>query len=441
MRSSAADTERMSAVKGLDRSTPVVTPGLEAPSPSSEKPLLRPPEVQRQGALPTSGRNRWSMFRGQLLAGATMAAIAATSLPLMTGCGFAETRTDAPPAVEEVRGAPTQQAQATLRGQFVEAPGPGGDQSGLWMVPLKNQDHFTIDGQQHDRLFIGAIGSDATAGLTPGSLGDLRASVVSRNTGDGVLLMVDTVDAVVAGLPRAMAGAVRQGAAPGSEPGSDATDLFLVLDSAIWLDGKKVDVVHLGAAEALAAQGVIVGDQLTVDGRVDTNEHGARLASAETIAAQHYPGSEVAAPTFDGVAFRPIGAAPGDKTLPVIDLPSSDRNRRQVVVVDADMGVAHLGSVARRAGSEKFDATLAVQAFLRGGPTFQVDGGTVRHEDGSALKPRSNWVEHGANGDVHQGWYHHEASDVLYQLRFHLDADGHAEPAKVTHAIALNPSE
>lgn len=422
----------MNSVNGTDRASRAgyVAPADADALPNAQTQRLQEPDVKRQGSLPAQRTNRWNPFRGQLLVGAAMIAIAATTLPLMTGCSLADT--PEPPAVEQVEQPASATQSTTVQGRFVQAPVPGGgEEAGIWLVPLTNPGHFTIDGQRYDRIYVGVAGTDATRGLEPGGFGDLTGRVVTK----GDVTVLDGVDSIVRGLPRDMQGAVRLGAAPGAEGGADATDLFLVLDAPIWMNGARVEVVHLGAADAPAMAGIQVGDQVTLGGRVDMGAHGAELASITSLSAEHYGGSVILPPTFDGVTFHAAGRP--DAELPAIDL-GRDGARREVVVVDVELGVAHAGTVTSRAGSERLDATYQVQAFLHGGPTFDVDRGRVVDGDGYKLAPKLTWVEHGENGDTHRGWYLHESSQTLYQLSFTLDADGHADPARASHAIDLS---
>ncbi len=420
----------MSAVSGADRSSRVtgVTP-VETTPPSPEASRLREPEARRNGGLPAQRSNRWSPFRGQLLAGAAMIAIAATSLPLMTGCSLADTPAE-PTAVEQVQDSASTAESTTVRGAFVEAPVPGGEEAGIWLAPI-GRGAFTVDGQTFDRIYIGVAGSDATRGLVAGGLGDLTGRIVTK----GDVAVVDGVDAIVRGLPRDFQGTVREGPAPGAEGGAEPDHLYLLLDTPIWLNGAQVESLHLGAKDAPEFAHLGLGDHVSGGGRIDARADGAYLASTVTMTAERYGGSaEIVPPTFDGVTFHAAGDPSAQ--LPVIDL-GRDGDRREVVVVDAELGVAHLGSVAAAAGSEQIDATRDIRVFVQGGPTFDVDRGRVVDGDGYKLAPKHTWVEHGENGDTHHGWYLHESSDTLYQLSFTLDADGHADPARATHAIDL----
>ncbi|MEQ9495539.1 MAG: hypothetical protein RIT81_01745 [Deltaproteobacteria bacterium] len=423
----------MNNVQGADRSAPVGAVQIhdDAP-PSSTTPALVEPDAPRAGGLPGQQRRAWSPFGGQLLKAGAIAMIAATALPFMAGCGLADSHEATP--VTEVREAIQTAEPVTLRGEVQQGAVPGGGADGLWLVPLRNQDHFVVDGVPFDRIYLGVAGSEATAGLSPGGLGDVTGHVSAKLQDGAFVPVVDGIDSVVAGLPRDMQGALRLGAAPGAEGGADATDLYLVLDAPVWLNGQRVEILHVGAANDAALSGLRPGDQVDVGGRIDTSPDGARLASISNLTAHPYAGSEISPPTFDGTQF--LAAGEGNTPLPAIDLSSRD-GRRHVVVVDAEQGVAHLGSVARAAGSEEFTTSFPVQAFLQGGPTFDVSRGRVVDDAGYKLSPRLTWVEHGESGDTHHGWYLHEASETLYQLSFAIDANGDSDPARVTHAITM----
>ncbi len=429
----------MSNVQGADRSAPVAAVQIhdDAPPPSSTPELIQP-DAPRDGGLPVQPRRGWSPFGGQILRAGAMAVLAATALPFMAGCGLADSHNTSP--VTEVREVVQTAEPVTLRGEVRQAAVPGGGADGLWLVPLKNQDHFVIDGVPFDRIYLGVAGSEATAGLSPGGLGDVTGHVSAKLEDGAFVPVVDGIDSVVAGLPRNVRGQVVQGVAPGGEGGAEATDLYLLLDAPVWLNGASYHLddndqpisIHIGATSDLP--GLRPGDRAQIEGRLDQGPEGLRLRSIESVNAEAYAGSEVLPPTFDGTQF--FAAGEGNTPLPAIDLSSRD-GRRLVVVVDAEQGVAHLGSVARAAGSEEFTTSFPVQAFLQGGPTFDVSRGRVVDDAGYKLSPRLTWVEHGESGDTHHGWYLHEASETLYQLSFAIDANGDSDPARVTHAITM----
>ncbi|MEQ8277601.1 MAG: hypothetical protein RMA76_35455 [Deltaproteobacteria bacterium] len=429
----------MNNVQGADRSATVAAVQIhdDAP-PSSTTPALVEPDAPRSGGLPGQQRRAWSPFGGQLLKAGAIAMIAATTLPFMAGCGLADSH-DASP-VTEVREAIQTAEPVTLRGEVQQGAVPGGGADGLWLVPLRNQDHFVIDGVPFDRIYLGVAGSEATAGLSPGGLGDVTGHVSAKLQDGAFVPVVDGIDNVVAGLPREVQGQVVRGVAPGAEGGAEATDLYLLIDTAVWLNGARhlLDEneepvsIHLGAMSDLP--GLRPGDHAVIEGRLDRGPEGLRLTSIESLNSEAYAGSQISPPTFDGTQF--LAAGEGNTPLPAIDLSSRD-GRRHVVVVDAEQGVAHLGSVGRAAGSEEFTTSFPVQAFLQNGPTFDVSRGRVVDDAGYKLSPRMTWVEHGESGDTHHGWYLHEASETLYQLSFAIDANGDSDPARVTHAITM----
>ncbi len=415
--------------------TPGVTFTGETQSRGAENARLKTPDVPRQGGLPKLPGASWIANLGNtLLYGAKVTAIVALTLGATAGCGLAdieEAPVQEPTPIEQVE---TERPGAfEARGQFIQAPSFDGESQGIWLVPLANKKHFTIDGQTHERLYIGAVGSPEVSGLRPGGFGDVDGHVVVKNDGATDISFV-SIDEVVRGLPRDISGVVRLLPAPDAVEGEGPMERVLVLDNPFWMSGALVNDLRLDDHEGSLLSRLQPSDQVNLGARIDAGENGPLAASIKTLTVQRYPGSEILPPTFNGQNFLAGGST--DEVLPEIHLPSQDEHRSQVIVVDAEFGIAHIGQRGLAAGSEIFDGTLNVQAILQGGPALQLDAGAVKLADGTAL------AQLGSGGaqdtDAPHGWYLHEAAQKLYRVDFEVDAETAAPTsARVTASIDL----